>query len=304
MTRFFSALKTELKIFGLLLFSVATSCHIYCQETNEEDELDALLDELFFDEATLLDEFLASFSNQDFIYTALSYNSSTYFSGRRSIVDQFNLVPQVSYYHNSGFTASISGIYYEQFEPNWDFTNVSLGFYKRVGKNRFLYYYAGYSRYFYSSDGGIFTNSIDLNFGINNKKRTLGTRLASSYFFGMDQSFQLVSSSYGSITITKTKKFSIKFRPQLNFIIAQQTIALEKLITDGDMVISEIVDHDIFDLLNTQLSLPITLTTRTFDFQAGYLINFPSPVASEPSLDSTGLFNISIGYLIDLYKKN
>ncbi len=282
--------------FWLLLFTVATSANLYAQEP-EEDEIDMLLDELFFNDQQFIDDILDSFNTYNFLYTNLSFNSNTFFSGRDYGVDQFNLVPQLSYYSSSGFNVSVSGLYYETYSPNWDFTNVYVGYYNTIGKKKLINYSVGYTRYFYSNGWDTFTNSIDLSVGIRNKKKNLGTKLGVSYLFGTDQSFQIASRTYAIATITKQKNFVLKFRPQISFLIAQQTIELEQLNT------TEFVYNDIFDLLNTQLNLPLTLATKSWDFALGYNINFPSAVESEPSLDTTGYFNISIGYLIDLNKR-
>ncbi len=279
--------------FWLLLFTVATSANLYAQEP-EEDEIDMLLDELFFNDQQFIDDILDSFNTYNFLYTNVSFNSNTFFSGREDPeVDQFNLVPQLSYYSSSGFNVSVSGLYYETYSPNWDFTNVYVGYYNTIGKKKLFNYNAGYTRYFYSDGWDTFTNSIDLSVGIRNKKKNLGTKVGASYLFGKDQSFQIASRTYANLTLTKQKKFALKFRPQISFLIAQQTIELAQSNTT----------NDIFDLLNTQLNLPMTLATKSWDFALGYNINFPSPVETEPSLDTTGYFNISIGYLIDLDKK-
>ena len=134
MTHLFQGLKNTIKVFGLLLFSIATSFCAYAQEESLED-LDGLIDELFFNNQQFLDELIESDFSFDFLYTSVSYNSNTFFSGRDSGTDQFNTIPQVSYYHSSGFNASISGIYYQNFDPSWDFTSVSLGYFKTTGKN-------------------------------------------------------------------------------------------------------------------------------------------------------------------------
>ena len=285
----------------LLLLTVATSASLYAQEP-EIDEIDLLLDELFFNDQQFINDILESFNRYNFIYTHVSLNSNTYFSGRESGVDQFNIVPQLSYYSSSGFNVSISGIYYENFSPNWDFTNVSLGYFNTIGKNKLLTYNAGYTRFFYADDWDTFTNSLDITLGLRTKKRNLGTKLTASYLFGTDQALQLVSRTYLSATITKQKNFILRFRPQLNFIIAQQTIAIAQLDTVGTNSVVEYEFNDIFDLLNTQLNLPLTLSTNSWDFELGYNINFPSAVETESDLNTTGFFNVSIGYLIDLNK--
>lgn len=286
----------------LLLLTVVTAANLNAQEP-EEDEIDVLLDELFFNDQQFIDDILDSFNTYNFLYTNLSFNSNTFFSGRDSGVDQFNVVPQLSYFSSSGFNASISGLLYETFTPNWDFTNVYVGYYHAMGNNKLFHYNVGYTRYFYSDDWDTFTNSIDLSIGFRNKKKTFGTKLGASYLFGTDQSFQLASRTYVNATITRTKNFVLKFRPQIGFLIAQQTIALEQLNTQGNETTIEYLYNDIFDLLNTQLNLPIILATKSWDFEVGYNINFPSAVETEPSLSTTSFFNISIGYLIDLDKK-
>lgn len=289
----------QVLVFWLLLFTAATSANLYAQEP-KEDEIDLLLDELFFNEEQFMNDILNSFNAQNFIYTNVSYNSNTFFTGRDSGINQFNIIPQISYYSASGFNVSVSGIYYESFKPNWDFTNVSLGYYNTIGKKKLFNYNVGYTRYFYSNGWDVFTNSINLSLGIRNKKRTFGTKLSTSYLFGKDQSIQIVSRSYANVNITTKKDFTLKFRPQISFIIAQQTTALEQLNTQGDVTTIEYIYNDIFDLLNAQINIPLTLVTKSWDFELGYNMNIPSRVETEPKLKTNGFLNLSIGYLIDL----
>lgn len=293
-----SLFKKQIFASWLLLFTAATSVNLYAQQP-KEDDIDLLLDELFFNDQQFFNDILDSFNTNNFIYTNVSFNSNTFFTGRDSGIDQFNIVPQISYYSASGFNVSVSGIYYETFSPNWDFTNISLGYYNTIGKDKLITYNVGYTRYFYSKGWDTFTNSIDLSLGLRNKKRTLGTKLATSYLFGTDQSFQIVSRSYANLTLAKEKDYTLKFRPQISFVIAQQTTALEQLNTQGDVTTVEYVYNDIFDLLNTQINIPLTLVTKSWDFELGYNINLPSRVETEPELKTTGFINLSIGYLID-----
>ena len=295
-------LVVRLRVIGLLLFIVATSLFTQAQVTRTDDEIDILLDELFFSEDQLIDEILASINRSEFIYASLTFNSNTYFSGRDAGIDQYNFYPQVSYYHPSGVSVSLSGLYYEKFDPNWDFTSISLGYSRSLNKKETFYFTTGYTRYFYSDGSDIFTNGIDLGLTLQNKNRTFGSTLSSTYLFGSDNAFQLISSTYGKITLYKEKTFSIKFRPKLNFLIASQTIALEELNNQTEE--TEFVNYDVFELLNTQLSFPITLVSKSFNLDMGYTINLPSAVATESNLNSNGFFTVSLGYLIDLRKQN
>ena len=289
---------------GLLLVTVATTTCLYAQEpVKQEDAIDELLDDLFFNDEQLLDDILDMFASKDFIYASTRYNSNSYFSGRDPGIDQFNIVPQVTYFHSSGFNLSVSGILYQEFEPRWDFTNVSLAYFKRFGKQKQFHANVGYSRYIYSDGWDVFTNSANLSLGVRTKNKTLGTELSASFLFGNDESLQLISNTYGNIILNKKQNLLLKLRPQLSFTVAQQTIALEQLNTIGGETTVDYVYNDVFDLLNTQLSLPLSLMTKSWDFQLGYAINFPNPVATESNLDTTGFGFFSVGYLIDL-KRN
>lgn len=298
-----AATQTVWKHFRLLLFALTVSYYGFGQETQEEDPVDALLDDLFFSEEQLLQEIATSLESQSFIYTHVSFQSNTFFSGRESGVDQFNLVPQISYVHSSGFQLSASGVYYEEFDPHWDFTSLSAGYYNTLGTNNWFHYHAGYTRYFFSRGGNSFSNSLDISMGIRNSKRTLGTKVGISYLFGDDQSFQMASRSYAKVVLAQKKNFELSFRPRISFIVAQQTLALSQLTTQGGETDIRPANFDVFDLLNTQLTLPLSLTFNSWDLEAGYTLNFPNPVAVESDLKTTGFFGVSLGYLFDLKKK-
>lgn len=282
----------------MLLFLAATTFSSYAQEPRTEEEINMLLDELYFSEEQLIDDILASLSQKHFIYSSFTLNSNTYFSGRESGIDQFNFFPQVSYFHPSGFNLSLSGLYYENFEPNWDFTSLSLGYFTAIDNKELLSLNTGYTRYFFSDGSDVFTNSIDLSLGLRNKTNTLGTTLYASYLFGSEQALQLILSPYGRITLLNKKTFSLRFRPQLNFIIAQQTIALEELNSQTQEL--QFTNYDVFELLNTQLNLPLSLVSKSWNIDVAYNINFPRAVASETDLSTTGFFSLSLGYLINM----
>lgn len=297
----YQKVKKQLQFYGLLLFSIATSFCSYAQEENLDD-IDGLIDELFFYDQQFLDELIEGGLTYNFLYTSVSYNTNTFFSGRDSGTDQFNIIPQVSYYHSSGFNASISGIYYQNFAPAWDFTSVSVGYFNTIGKQKNFNYNLGYTHFFYSDDFDDFTNSIDLSVGIRNTKRTLGTTLAASYLFGTDTSLQLVSNSFLNINLKRTSNLALRFRPNISFIIADQTYTFSSLIRSplGPRIVT--VVQEVFDLLNTQLSFPLSLSTKSWDFEVGYHLNLPNAVSNESNLSNTNFFSFSVGYLLDLNK--
>lgn len=301
MTDSYQRFTTTLNFFGLLLFTIATPFCAYAQERNVAD-IDDLLDDLFFNEQQFLDELVESNFPYNFLYTSVSYNNNTYFSGRDAGTEQFNIIPQVSYYHSSGFNASISGIYYQEFLPNWDFTSLSLGYFNTLGEQKMFVYNLGYTKYFYTDGYDGFTNSIDISFGVRNRKRTLGSTISASYVFGSDESYQLVSNTFVNFTLKRTSNFAVRLRPTLDFIIAKQSLATEKNIFIDQQRILETVNFNVFDLLNTQINIPISVSTKSWDFEFGYHLNFPNAVLKEKNLPTTSFFSLSLGYLFDLQK--
>mgnify|MGYP000176866819 FL=1 len=299
MIYFYQKIKTNIKVFGLLLFTVATSFCSYAQE-KEDDVIDDLLDDLFFSDKQFIDELVEGGSSFNFIYASLGYNSNTFFSGRDSGTDQFNIIPQVSYYHSSGFNASISGVYYQNFDPHWDFTSLSLGYLNTLGKNNTVIYSAGYTKFFYADDFDDFTNSIDLSLGIRNKKRTLGSTISGSYLFGSDESYQIVSSSFARINLLRKANYALRIRPTISFIAAKQSFTYFERFRTRPFI--RLITQEVFNVLNTQVLIPVSFTLKSWDFELGYALNLPNAVANESDLPTTGFLSFSLGYLFDFSK--
>lgn len=293
--------KNELNVIKLLLFTIATSFVSYGQEKTEDEILDGLLDDLFFNDKEFVDDLLNSINQYDFLYTTVTYNSNTFFAGRDSGVDQFNVIPQLSYYSSSGFNATISSAYYQEQDPNWDFVSLTAGYSNTIGKNKSIHYNLGYSRFFYSDGFDSFNNSVDLMVGIRNPKRTFGGIISASYLFGTDQSVQISSRIYGNITLTRELGYAIRFKPQLNFLVAEQVVSFIRPPRNG--VPPTLIINEEFGLLNTQLNIPVSLTTSSWDIEFSWNLNMPVAVPNESGLNNTNFFSLSVGYLLDLGKK-
>jgi len=287
------------KYFTLLLW-LSGLTFAYSQELTKEKEINDLIDELFMEDE-IINELTASIKNSQFLYVSATYNSNTYFSGRDIDIDQYNITPQITYAHSNGIFATLSGIYYSEFVPKWDVTTATAGFGKNIGKKKLFKYSVSYSKYFYANDiDNIYTNTLNAGFGVRNKKRTIGTQLSGSYLFGEDQSFEIASRSFVDVNLLKTKKTNLKFKPQLNIVAGKQTIELARIYNQDGQILTEYTENDVFDLINTQINLPLLFSTNSFDFEAGYNINFPNALGDESNLKNTGFFSFSVGYLIDL----
>lgn len=289
-----------MKKYITLLLSLSGFIFAYAQEPTKEKEINDLIEELFMED-DIINELAASLKNSQFLYVSATYNSDTYFSGRDIGIDQYNITPQITYAHSNGIFASLSGIYYSEFVPKWDVTTATVGFGKNIGKNKLFKYSVSYSKYFYANDiNNIYTNTLNAGFGVRNKKRTLGTQISASYLFGEEQSFEIASRSFVDVNLLKTKKSNLKFKPQLNIIAGKQTIELARIVNQNAQLSTEYAENDVFDLINTQINLPLLYSTNSFDFEAGYIINFPNAIGDESNLKNTGFFSFSVGYLIDL----
>ena len=294
--------KVPLTVLKLLLFSLATSFVSYGQELTEDEEIDNLLDEMFFNDKQLVDDLMNAIGDYDFLYSSVTYSSNTFFAGRDSGVDQFNITPQVSYFSSSGFNAAVTSVYFQEQNPNWDFVALTAGYGNTIGQKKNVHYNLSYSRFFFSDGFDEFNNSIDASIGLRNKSRTFGVIGSASFLFGSEQSVQLSSRIYGNFALSEGTGDALKFRPQLTFLAAEQAISVPPTPPPPGLPPPPLLTFEEFGLLNTQLSIPISYTTSTWDIELGWNLNLPSPIEGEGDLDSTNFFSLSVGYLFDLSK--
>lgn len=292
-----------------IIFLLLTITEAYSQEPPVTSKnVDEFVDEFLLEEESIND-LIVSLINFQFLYFSVNYNSATYFSGRDVDIDQYNITPQISYMHSKGFYASLSGIYYSEFIPHWDVTKATIGFGKNFGKKKLWGYYASASGFIYSNEiDNLYNSTINAGINIHTKNRTLGTQISGSYYFGSGTSYQIVSNSYANLYILKTKKHRLKLRPQLSIITGTQLVdlttgTLQKTeITKDDVIIEEvpILQSNVYGLINTQVNLPIQYSIKSFDFEIGYNINFPSEIGIETDLKNTSFFNFGMAYLLNI----
>ena len=78
---------------------------LFCYPQSEEDQvIDSILDELFETEASPVD-----FSQSHFLYTSLSFDESVFFAGRNFGIDQFGFTPSISYMKGKNFYIGSNG---------------------------------------------------------------------------------------------------------------------------------------------------------------------------------------------------
>ncbi|OSY88670.1 hypothetical protein WH52_03050 [Tenacibaculum holothuriorum] len=269
---------------------------MFAQEPTES-ETDEIIDDLL-GEDEIIDDLLESTTNFSMLYASVNYNSDTYFSGRDIGTDQFNIIPQLTYMHSKGFFASISGLYYSEFTPKWDYTSLAVGYGKSFGKDKKFRWSASYTRYFYAAEvDNPFKNGLTALVAFNNKKRNFGTLLSTTYLFGDDNSYQLASTTYGAIQLFKNKEEELKLRPQLSFLVGKQTIEQARVVNIGSSQVTRYIQNNEFGLLNTQLNIPIQYSVKSLDLELGYTLNIPSKLPGENNLSINGFFNFSMAYM-------
>ncbi len=259
--------------------------------------IDKNLDELFFNDSDWREEILLLYKKDNFIYTSLAWNSETYFSGRDLGIEQYNMPAGIAYYHKSGLSISYSGVYYQEFEPNWNLSAGSIAYQKTIDKNESVYIDLSLSQFFDHSGNSLYSNSFGLGGGYLSPKHKIGLYITNDLLVGKeDSSYQLTGKLYKIFTLKNTSTYRLYFKPQLKFIFSKQNFVYESII-DDTIVLNEV---EIFDLLNTQVEIPLKMYINNFDIGVCYIHNFPHAVYNEPAINSKGLINLSIGYLLNL----
>jgi hypothetical protein len=250
-----------------LLFIGLMFPYLHCLAQLEEDTvLDSVLDELFQIDSTMVD-----LSQNHYLYTTFSFDESVFFAGRDFEIDQFGFTPSISYMQGQNFFVSLGSAYFSEL----DFSITGI-----------------YSRVFFSVDAEDL-NPNRLSASLSYRKNRSRMRLSVGYLFGGSTSFYTAVSGSYEFSILENARGQIIFNPQLNFLMSEQTVSEQ--ITSG-LYNNQTIETDVFDLINTQLSLPIQWDTGQWDFELSYNINFPKALSSENDLNTSGYFTVSIGY--------
>lgn len=270
-------------------------------QTEEDERIDALIDDILLEDGGVLDTVLEEYLNYQILYFSTYLETKTYFSGRESAEEQFNVQPQLTYAHANGIYASVGGRYYSEIMPRWDVTSMSLGYLGNLDKRKRLKYNLGYAHYAYSEKNDTdLTNSLDVGLGWYNSNNTWGSLISASYLFGKDKAWQFSWRSFARIKFWKSAKSSLSLRPQFSMQVAKQSFQLSRYrIRDGQIIL-QTLDYDVFDLINSQLILPLEFNTGNFDLSVGYTFNFPKALGREQELSTNGFVSIGMGYMFSL----
>ena len=313
------------KLINLTIFILIFPA-IYSQQKTEAEEIDSLIEELFFSQQDLGE--LLNENKINLIYSSINYNSNTFYSGRSIGVNQFNLSPQILYLNSNGLTIGLSGIYLDQFESPWDLTTISIGYSKWINKKNTISLNTSFSNYFYSYDkNDIYSRSVSLGMSYQSFNNKLFLNTSAGFFFDGSNLFQLASNLYYSFNLIKkgekikeqkrsqvwkvnvngkqksrrilSDKLTLFFNPMVSFYLNSETIDTE---FSPSFFINQnsSANQNYFGLINTQIKLPIEFSLNNIDLEISHYINVPMPIGDENNLPNNSFFGISIGYLFDL----
>ena len=265
--------------------------YVFSQTEEEDAILDSVIDEFFSTDSLLVD-----LPKTNYLYTNFSFDESVFFAGRDFDINQFGFTPSISYMRGQNFFVSLGSAYFSELDPKWDFVSISSGYSLFLDQNEKLSLTGIYSRIFFA-DNTAELNPNRLSASLTLYKNSLRLRGSAGYLFGGSTAFYTTLSCSYEILIFENDRREMSFNPQLSFLMSEQTISEQ--ITSG-FFNTQIMEREVFDLINTQISLPIQLDSGNWDFQLSYNINLPKALTNESNLNPTGYFSFSIGYFSTL----
>ena len=277
------------------LFFVMISALCTAQEV-ELSEADVILDDLFVSDSLDVLELFDKLKKQDYLYTTVIYNNKTLFSGRDFGVNQYSVFPSISYIDGDNFFLNLNAGYYSKVNPTWDFVTLSGGYSNYLNTRKTLLASGVYSYSSYSQDVADLNNHR-LTAGLSFRKKWFRNTLTLGYLFGGASSTFVSNNTYISIDILDTKLFDISLRPRIGFFWGNQTVSELVFIRPRQF---EYVNTNYFQLLNTEVGIPVELDFGNWDVEIEYTFNSPKALPSEEGLKNSGFILLSLGYLIEL----
>lgn len=277
--------------FFVLLFCWSSLSLAQDMVSEEPSSVDELLDELFVVDTLAV---LQAYDNLKggFLYAFISFDEQAYFSGRDFDVDQFGLAPSLTYLSSGGTYLFAGGSYYSELDPAWDVFALGAGQFWSLGTKKQWSVSASYTRSFLGEDSeGL--NTHRLSSSVSYKLDPLQLNVTGGYLFGADPSHYVSTSITYETTLAQIGAFKLTFEPNLYLLYSQQNIIEQ-------VSFFRYTESTVFDRVNSQLELPLTLDNNTLDITLSYTRNFPNNLFEDEDLSSSGYVSISLGWLIPL----
>ena len=279
-----------------LKFILACIPALVLAQESVTSEADAILDELFPMDSLSIEAMVNDLKQQDFLYINTLYNNKTFFSGRDFGVEQYSFFPSVSYIDSNNFFLHVGSGYYSEVNPQWDFITFSGGYANYLNKKKSIMATGVYSYTSFTEDVADLNNQrVSLSLSYRNK--WFRNALSGGYLFGGNTSSYVSNNTYFNIDLLESKSLKISIEPRVGIFWGNQTVT--ELVRVGIFQFEE-VSTDVFQLLNTELSLPVAFDFGKWDFEIEYTFAIPNALPGEDDSDNNGYFAISLGYLIGL----
>ena len=279
-----------------LKFIVACIPALVLAQERVKSEADAILDELFPIDSLTIESMVLDLKKQDFLYINTLYNTKTLFSGRDFGVEQYSFFPAISYIDSNNFFLNVGSGYYSEVDPQWDFITFSGGYSNHLNKKKSIVATVAYSYTTFTEDVADLNNQR-VSLSLSYRAKWFRNALSGGYLFGGNRSSYLSNNIYFNIDLLASKSLDISIEPRVGIFWGNQTIT--ELVRIGFFQFQE-VSTDVFQLLNTELSIPIEFDFGKWDFEIDYTYAMPNALPGEEKPSNNGYFSISLGYLIGL----
>jgi len=279
-----------------LKFILACIPALVLAQERVKSEADAILDELFPIDSLTIESMVLDLKKQDFLYINTLYNTKTLFSGRDFGVEQYSFFPAISYIDSNNFFLNVGSGYYSEVDPQWDFISFSGGYSNHLNKKKSIVATVAYSYTTFTEDVADLNNQR-VSLSLSYRAKWFRNALSGGYLFGGNRSSYLSNNTYFNIDLLASKSLDISIEPRVGIFWGNQTIT--ELVRIGFFQFQE-VSTDVFQLLNTEVSIPIEFDFGKWDFEIDYTYAMPNALPGEEKPSNNGYFSISLGYLIRL----
>ncbi len=243
------------------------------------------------------------------------YNSNITATGRPFAFGNYGLSGGLTYLHKSGLFGDVSSYYSNQYKPSLFLTTTTVGYLLSTKKNLSLS--TEYSHYFYNLTDTAYvayTNSAGMT-GFFNKKY-FNLRLDYTLYFGSKTGHRL-NPSIG-LTFRKNNILGssrLLFYPMISVLLGVETISTYKAYTTNRLQIIYRIRHglplfyeqkkNVSGIMNYSLTLPVSITFKTWILAISYTYNIPKSLAGETlTLTSGGYFAGSVTKYLNFKGKN
>lgn len=288
-----------------LIFSFLMALNVpllFSQDASNEAEVDSVLNEILSEDTDLYELFDGN-TNYHFLYFGSNYTSGTFFNGMEIGNNNYNFSGQFYYFITNGLYFGTSGAWYSQSDPHFNTSIITAGFTKALPKWDFLRYRIAYDRYVYLNEdpGATHDYNSDINMGITLRKNSVGARFDYTFLMGEKYDHQFSFDLFSKIKLLSLNKYDrIQFEPELSNSFVNEDVVYYSEIGTGPWSTPVYTEATEFGLVNTEISLPISLSYNDFDLEIAYKYNLPHLFDDFRKDDCSGYFRVSLGYIISI----